>query len=181
VVSSASVAFASSESGSLFQCSVDSGAYTTCAPIYTFASLANGSHTVSIRAVDLAGNTDPTPVMILFVVNVPVVTPPSGGVGGGSSSFFTPPATLSGNPLPTTPPTIQIQVLPTQVWLKPVTTTPGNQPIYDLTRRVTEFVCPQVVQVYAENQLLAKDIPSDFSDDVKAVMMFRGLEFNEPK
>jgi hypothetical protein len=119
--------------------------------------------------------------MISFIVNVPVVTPPSGGVGGGSSSFFTPPAALPLTPLPTTPPTIQIQVLPTQVWLKPVTTTPGNQPIYDLTRRVTEFVCPQIVQVYAQNQLLAKDIPSDFSDDVKAVMMFRGLEFNEPK
>ena len=119
--------------------------------------------------------------MISFIVNVPVVTPPSGGVGGGSSSFFTPPALPPVTILPNTPPTIQLQILPTQTFLRPVTTTPGNQPIYDLTTRVTEFVCPQLVQVYSENQLLATDIPSEFSDDVKAVMMFRGLELNEPK
>jgi hypothetical protein len=54
--------FHASESTQRFECRLDGGAWTTCASPYTLASTpADGSHTVQIRAVDLAGNTDSSP------------------------------------------------------------------------------------------------------------------------
>ena len=43
------------------QCSLDGGAFADCTSPRTFTGLANGSHTVAFRAVDAAGNADPTP------------------------------------------------------------------------------------------------------------------------
>ena len=52
--------------------------------------------------------------------------------------------------------------------------------MYTLTDRVTDYVCPQIVKVYSENQLMAQDIPgTEFTDDVKSLIMFRGLEKDE--
>jgi hypothetical protein len=46
--------------------------------------------------------------------------------------------------------------------------------VYNLSERVTPYVCPQIVQMYKEDELLANDIPTvDFTDDVKALIMFR--------
>ncbi|MCA9211817.1 MAG: LamG domain-containing protein [Planctomycetales bacterium] len=53
--------FASSEQGSLFVCSLDAGAYEACAAPKTYSEIAEGSHTFSVRATDIAGNTDNTP------------------------------------------------------------------------------------------------------------------------
>jgi len=53
--------FSSNESGSSFECKLDSKAWDTCAASQSFTSLAPGGHTVAVRAVDSAGNTDPTP------------------------------------------------------------------------------------------------------------------------
>jgi hypothetical protein len=58
--STASLSFASSEPGS-FQCSLDGAAYTGCSSPQTYAALPNGSHSVSVRAVDTAGNVDASP------------------------------------------------------------------------------------------------------------------------
>lgn len=45
---------------------------------------------------------------------------------------------------------------------------------------MTDVVCPKIVQVYSEGELRSRDIPQDgFMDDVKAVIMFRGLEQDE--
>ena len=53
--------FSSNESGSSFECKLDSGAWDSCTASESFTSLGLGGHTVSVRAVDSAGNTDLTP------------------------------------------------------------------------------------------------------------------------
>ena len=57
----ATFTFRSSEPGSTFQCSLDRAAYTSCASPKAYSGLAKGSHTFKVRAVDAAGNVDPTP------------------------------------------------------------------------------------------------------------------------
>ena len=58
---SASFAFTSSESGSTFECRIDSGSWSTCTSPKSYSSLATGSHTFDVRATDAASNTDATP------------------------------------------------------------------------------------------------------------------------
>jgi parallel beta-helix repeat protein len=74
-VNSASFGF-SSEAGATFQCKLDgpgttTGTYAACTSPKSYASLANGSYTFSVRATDTAGNVDPTPATRAFTVNVP--------------------------------------------------------------------------------------------------------------
>ena len=57
--------YASTESGSTFQCSLDGGAYAPCDPEYTVQP---GNHTLRVRAVDPAGNVDPTPAEYTWTV-----------------------------------------------------------------------------------------------------------------
>jgi Right handed beta helix region len=58
---SASFAFGSTESGSTFQCKLDSGSWAACTSPKSYSGLGAGSHTFSVRSVDKAGNIDPTP------------------------------------------------------------------------------------------------------------------------
>jgi CSLREA domain-containing protein len=53
--------FSSSESGSTFQCRVDTAAFANCTTPHTTATLAQGAHTFEVRARDAAGNVDLTP------------------------------------------------------------------------------------------------------------------------
>ncbi len=66
--STPSFSFSSSESGSSFECQVDSGAYATCGSPNTIVQLPDGPHTFSVRATDAAGNTDPTPATRAFTL-----------------------------------------------------------------------------------------------------------------
>ncbi|HET6166547.1 MAG TPA: FG-GAP-like repeat-containing protein [Marmoricola sp.] len=57
----ATFAFTSSEGGSGFQCRLDAGVWQTCQGPRAYAGLHSGQHTFAVRAIDRAGNTDPTP------------------------------------------------------------------------------------------------------------------------
>ena len=56
-----------------FECKIDTGSYAPCEPGGSFGPLADGSHTFSVRATDLAGNVDPSPASRTWTVDT---TPP---------------------------------------------------------------------------------------------------------
>jgi hypothetical protein len=58
--------FASSETGSTFECSVDAGAFAPCGSPFTVRPRARGPHVFEARAKDLAGNVDPSPARRSF-------------------------------------------------------------------------------------------------------------------
>jgi hypothetical protein len=65
--------FSSNEPSATFQCSIDGGAFVACAANFTTAPLADGQHTLSVRAVDAAGNVDATPANYSWLIDA---TPP---------------------------------------------------------------------------------------------------------
>jgi hypothetical protein len=73
---SASFSFSSSESGSSFECRLDSGSWGSCSSPKGYSSVAVGDHTFSVRATDGSDNTDGTPATRSWTVE-------SGGGGGG--------------------------------------------------------------------------------------------------
>jgi hypothetical protein len=84
--------FGASETGSTFQCSLDGGAYVPCADPYS-TSVGNGSHQLSVRAVDAAGNPDASPASASWTVDLPnlvfvtstVLTGNLGGLAGADT------------------------------------------------------------------------------------------------
>jgi RHS repeat-associated protein len=61
VSDSASFDFSSPEPGSTFECQLDGGAWSACPAHDVVSGLADGSHTLGVRAVDVAGNRDASP------------------------------------------------------------------------------------------------------------------------
>lgn len=67
---SASFSFSSNESGSTFECRVDSATFSSCTSPKTYSDLtANGSHTFRVRATDESGNMDPTPASHTWTID----------------------------------------------------------------------------------------------------------------
>lgn len=62
----ATFVFSGSETGT-FECSLDSGPYVTCVSPKTYTDLANMTHTMSIREIDLANNVESTPAAFTWV------------------------------------------------------------------------------------------------------------------
>jgi len=93
----ASFQFTSSEAGSTFQCSIDSGALTDCTSPDDYAGLAAGDHSFEVTATDAAGNADQTPATFDWTIDLaaPVVTVPApisvgtAGAGGVSAAHPT--------------------------------------------------------------------------------------------
>jgi glycosidase len=83
---SASFSF-SSEAGSTFQCKLDSGDWLGCTSGQGYNNLADGSHTFQVRAIDQAGNVDPTSASFTWTIDT---VAPETTIGSG-------PATLAKN------------------------------------------------------------------------------------
>jgi DNA-directed RNA polymerase specialized sigma24 family protein len=62
--------FESNEKSAMLECSLDRAQFETCASPKTYTRLARGKHSFRVRAVDAAGNTDPTPAMREWDVDV---------------------------------------------------------------------------------------------------------------
>jgi hypothetical protein len=77
----------SSEAGSTFQCRIDAGAWAGCSSPLTTAPLADGAHTIRVRAKDAAGNTDSTPAMRSIKVDT---KRPASKAGAPASKHGTP-------------------------------------------------------------------------------------------
>ncbi len=78
--------------GATFQCSLDAGAFTTCASPKTYTGLASGDHDFAVRVRDAVGNLDPTPATRSWTVdvtdpNTTITGGPSGTVATASASF----------------------------------------------------------------------------------------------
>jgi hypothetical protein len=58
---SASFTFSSPNSGVTFQCQLDGAGFAPCTPPVSYTALARTRHTFQVRALDVAGNADPTP------------------------------------------------------------------------------------------------------------------------
>ncbi|MGH3117098.1 MAG: DUF7594 domain-containing protein, partial [Gaiellales bacterium] len=65
----ATFTFSANEAGSTFECRLDGAQYAACTSPKTYSGLSEGSHTFDVRAVDGAGNTDPSPASRTWTVD----------------------------------------------------------------------------------------------------------------
>jgi hypothetical protein len=64
---SASFTFSASEQAE-FQCKLDASAFAACTSPKTYARIRRSVHTFQVRAVDVAGNVDPTPAVLRWTI-----------------------------------------------------------------------------------------------------------------
>ncbi len=65
----ASFTFSADDPASQFECALDSASFSSCISPASYSALVAGSHTFAVRAVDPAGNTDPTPASYSWTVD----------------------------------------------------------------------------------------------------------------
>ncbi len=86
----ASFGFSSTESGSTFECKLDSGSWNSCTSPKSYSGLALTAHTFSVKATDAAGNVDTTPASRSWTVEAgPDTTPPNTSISSGPASTTT--------------------------------------------------------------------------------------------
>jgi large repetitive protein len=100
---SAQFTFTSSQAGSTFQCKLDAAGWSTCSSPQTVNSLALGTHTFSVRAIDPAGNVDPSPASVTWTVDTPAnvpltwLAPANGALTNGTPTFSGTAGATNGN------------------------------------------------------------------------------------
>jgi MYXO-CTERM domain-containing protein len=62
--------FTSDDPAATFECQLDGGAYAACSATYATGTLAEGSHTLNVRAKDTVGNVDATPATFTWKVDL---------------------------------------------------------------------------------------------------------------
>jgi parallel beta-helix repeat protein len=124
---SAAFTFSSNQSGATFECVLDDDSFATCASSIMYDELEPGAHTFAVRAIDVAGNVDPTPAFFSWVI---VASPtPSPSVIATIAPTSTPlPPTNTNTPIPPTitplPPTNTNTPIPPTNTPVPPTNTP---------------------------------------------------------
>lgn len=80
-------AFSSTDGTATFECDMDGVGYAACASPFTYPPLADGAHLFSVRAVDPAGNEDPSPATHAWTVDtsLPETTIDSGPADGSTT------------------------------------------------------------------------------------------------
>ena len=68
-----------------FECSSDGSGYTPCSPIKSYSPVATGTHSFAVRAIDGAGNVDPTPAVDSWDVTTAAPPPPPPATGSAWS------------------------------------------------------------------------------------------------
>jgi thermitase len=89
----ATFTFSASESGSTFECRLDSGVWVACTSPQQYTGLPNGSHTFEVRATDSASNVDPSPASHTWTIDD--TTPPETTITSGPSDGSTTGSTTS--------------------------------------------------------------------------------------
>jgi Big-like domain-containing protein len=84
--------FSADDPAATFQCSLDGAAFNSCTSPKTYTGLGEGAHAFAVRATDQAGNTDPTPAIRSWTVDLtapaaPVITSPPDGTTSNTGSF----------------------------------------------------------------------------------------------
>jgi uncharacterized repeat protein (TIGR01451 family) len=64
-----------SNEAATFECNLDNTGFAACASTFTTPALSDGQHTLVVRAIDTAGNVDPTPAVHPWIVAAPTPTP----------------------------------------------------------------------------------------------------------
>ncbi|MEO3924804.1 right-handed parallel beta-helix repeat-containing protein [Micromonosporaceae bacterium B7E4] len=82
----ASFTFTATEPGSTFECALDAAAFGPCVSPVNYPGLAVGAHQFRVRAVDAAGNTDPTPASHTWTVAAPPSCAAPGSVTLGANA-----------------------------------------------------------------------------------------------
>ena len=92
---SASITF-SAEGAASFKCSLDGATATTCTSPLSLSGLADGSHSISITAIDPAGNSSAAATSTWTVDNTPPAAPTLSGAPNGATNLGTTSISFSG-------------------------------------------------------------------------------------
>lgn len=88
--------FASDDVGARFECSLNDADFSPCVSPATYTGLGHGTHVFQVRALDAAGNADPTPASHPWSLTAPQPETPDAGVPDPGTPD-------SGTPAPETP------------------------------------------------------------------------------
>ncbi|HYR13742.1 MAG TPA: hypothetical protein VEQ67_05920, partial [Mycobacterium sp.] len=93
--------FISTEPGSTFQCSLDGSPFAPCTSPWSYIVDVSGNHTFLVRAIDPAGNVDPTPASYIWNVDLiapdTIITANPAALTGSTSASFSFTATEAGS------------------------------------------------------------------------------------